>query len=49
MIDLLKELSFKDKSCPDTLLDRVMLKVLGFVEGVKDPMAAVGNMIKANV
>lgn len=36
-------------SCPDTLLDRVMLKVLGFVEGVKDPMAAVGNMIKANV
>ncbi|MBP7155040.1 MAG: 4-hydroxy-3-methylbut-2-enyl diphosphate reductase [Flavobacteriales bacterium] len=25
-------------SCPDTLLDRVMLKVLGFVEGVKDPV-----------
>ena len=24
-------------SCPDTLLDRVMLKVLGFVEGVKEP------------
>ena len=25
-------------SCPDTLLDKVMLKVLGFVEGVKDPV-----------
>jgi len=28
-------------SCPDTLLDRVMLKVLGFVEGVIDPVEAV--------
>ncbi|MBP6392075.1 MAG: 4-hydroxy-3-methylbut-2-enyl diphosphate reductase [Flavobacteriales bacterium] len=28
-------------SCPDTLLDRVMLKVLGFVEGVRDPVEAV--------
>jgi 4-hydroxy-3-methylbut-2-enyl diphosphate reductase len=28
-------------SCPDTLLDKVMLKVLGFVEGVKDPVEAV--------
>lgn len=28
-------------SCPDTLLDRVMLKVLGFVEGVKDPVEMV--------
>ena len=28
-------------SCPDTLLDRVMLKVLGFVEGVKDPVEVV--------
>jgi 4-hydroxy-3-methylbut-2-enyl diphosphate reductase len=31
-------------SCPDTLLDRVMLKVLGFVEGVKDPEAVVAEM-----
>ncbi len=28
-------------SCPDTLLDRVMLRVLGFVEGVKDPVEVV--------
>jgi len=31
-------------SCPDTLLDRVMLKVLGFVEGVKDPVEVVDSM-----
>jgi len=31
-------------SCPDTLLDRVMLKVLGFVEGVRDPMEATAEM-----
>ncbi|MBS1582085.1 MAG: 4-hydroxy-3-methylbut-2-enyl diphosphate reductase [Bacteroidetes bacterium] len=31
-------------SCPDTLLDRVMLRVLGFVEGVKDPVEVVGMM-----
>jgi 4-hydroxy-3-methylbut-2-enyl diphosphate reductase len=24
-------------SCPDTLLDRVMLKVMGMVESVNDP------------
>jgi len=34
-------------SCPDTLLDRVMLKVLEFVEGVKDPVEAVGDLIDA--
>ena len=33
-------------SCPDTLLDRVMLKVLGFVEGVKDPSKEVALMVK---
>jgi 4-hydroxy-3-methylbut-2-enyl diphosphate reductase len=32
-------------SCPDTLLDKVMLKVLGFVEGVKDPVEVVEGMI----
>ncbi len=32
-------------SCPDTLLDRVMLKVLGFVEGVKDPVEVVSKFI----
>ena len=32
-------------SCPDTLLDRVMLKVLGYVEGVKDPMEIVEGMV----
>jgi len=32
-------------SCPDTLLDRVMLKVLGFVEGVKDPVEVVEGML----
>jgi len=31
-------------SCPDTLLDRVMLKVLGYVEGVKDPVEVVDGM-----
>ena len=31
-------------SCPDTLLDRVMLKVLGFVEGVKDPVEVVSEL-----
>ena len=33
-------------SCPDTLLDRVMLKVLGFVEGVKDPLEVVEGMLE---
>lgn len=32
-------------SCPDTLLDRVMLKVLGFVEGVKDPHTEVERLV----
>lgn len=32
-------------SCPDTLLDRVMLKVLGMVEGVKDPVEVVEGMV----
>lgn len=32
-------------SCPDTLLDRVMLKVLGMVEGVKDPAEVVEGMV----
>jgi 4-hydroxy-3-methylbut-2-enyl diphosphate reductase len=32
-------------SCPDTLLDRVMLKVLGMVEGVKDPEEVVDELI----
>lgn len=32
-------------SCPDTLLDRVMRRVLGFVDGVKDPVAAVEGMV----
>ena len=32
-------------SCPDTLLDRVMLKVLGYVEGVKDPVTIVEEMV----
>ncbi len=32
-------------SCPDTLLDRVMLKVLGFVEGVKDPVEVVEALL----
>ncbi len=31
-------------SCPDTLLDRVMVKLLGFVEGVRDPVEAVEAM-----
>ncbi|MCB0771439.1 MAG: 4-hydroxy-3-methylbut-2-enyl diphosphate reductase, partial [Flavobacteriales bacterium] len=33
-------------SCPDTLLDRVMLKVVGMVEGVKDPEDVVQEMIR---
>ncbi|MBK8497329.1 MAG: 4-hydroxy-3-methylbut-2-enyl diphosphate reductase [Flavobacteriales bacterium] len=33
-------------SCPDTLLDRVMLKVLGFVEGVKDPVEVVEALVQ---
>ena len=28
-------------SCPDTLLDRVMLRVLEFVEGIQDPEASI--------
>ncbi|MCI1754234.1 MAG: 4-hydroxy-3-methylbut-2-enyl diphosphate reductase [Flavobacteriales bacterium] len=32
-------------SCPDTLLDRVMLKVLGFVDGAKDPESAVNALV----
>ncbi len=32
-------------SCPDTLLDRVMLKVLGFVEGTEDPLRVVERMV----
>ena len=34
-------------SCPDTLLDKVMLKVLGFVEGVKDPVDTVDAIVSA--
>jgi 4-hydroxy-3-methylbut-2-enyl diphosphate reductase len=33
-------------SCPDTLLDRVMLRVLGFVEGVRDPVAVVEQLLR---
>jgi 4-hydroxy-3-methylbut-2-enyl diphosphate reductase len=33
-------------SCPDTLLDRVMLKVLGFVEGAKDAERAVSALVE---
>lgn len=33
-------------SCPDTLLDRVMLKVLSFVEGAADPERAVARMVE---
>ena len=32
-------------SCPDTLLDRVMLKVLSMVEGVKDPVETVDSLL----
>jgi len=32
-------------SCPDTLLDRVMLKVLGMVDGVKDPVEVVEEFV----
>jgi 4-hydroxy-3-methylbut-2-enyl diphosphate reductase len=31
-------------SCPDTLLDKVMLKVLGMVEGGKDPEEVIAEM-----
>jgi len=31
-------------SCPDTLLDKVMLRVLGFVEDAKDPQEVVASM-----
>jgi 4-hydroxy-3-methylbut-2-enyl diphosphate reductase len=34
-------------SCPDTLLDRVMLKVLGMVEGARDPVEVVEGMTTA--
>jgi 4-hydroxy-3-methylbut-2-enyl diphosphate reductase len=33
-------------SCPDTLLDRVMVKVLGMVEGAKDPVEVVEELIR---
>jgi 4-hydroxy-3-methylbut-2-enyl diphosphate reductase len=33
-------------SCPDTLLDRVMLKVLGFVEGAEDAERAVSALVE---
>lgn len=33
-------------SCPDTLLDRVMLKVLDFVEGAKDAETAVSALVE---
>ena len=33
-------------SYPDTLLDRVMLKVLSYVEGVKDPAEVVNALIR---
>lgn len=33
-------------SCPDTLLDRVMLKVLGFVNEANDPSAVVTEMTR---
>lgn len=32
-------------SCPDTLLDRVMLKVVGLVEGARDPEAVLEELI----
>lgn len=32
-------------SCPDTLLDRVMMKVVEFVEGVRDPVAEVEKLV----
>ncbi|MDX9751523.1 MAG: 4-hydroxy-3-methylbut-2-enyl diphosphate reductase, partial [Flavobacteriales bacterium] len=32
-------------SCPDTLLDRVMRRVIGLMDGVKDPVAAVEGMV----
>lgn len=33
-------------SCPDTLLDRVMLKVLSYVEGAEDPERAVARLVE---
>jgi len=33
-------------SCPDTLLDRVMLKVLGLVEGVRQPDEVIGRLVE---
>ncbi|MEO7081288.1 MAG: 4-hydroxy-3-methylbut-2-enyl diphosphate reductase, partial [Flavobacteriales bacterium] len=33
-------------SCPDTLLDRVMLKVLDFVGDAKDPVATVAALVE---
>ena len=33
-------------SCPDTLLDRVMLKVLGLVEGVRQPEEVIGRLVE---
>ena len=35
-------------SCPDTLLDRVMLKVLSMVEGSMDPDSVVDGMVSAS-
>ncbi len=32
-------------SCPDTLLDKVMLKVLEFMDGVKDPTTVMNAMV----
>jgi 4-hydroxy-3-methylbut-2-en-1-yl diphosphate reductase len=32
-------------SCPDTMLDAVMLKVLAYVEGAKDPVEVVSEMV----
>ncbi|QQR85951.1 MAG: 4-hydroxy-3-methylbut-2-enyl diphosphate reductase [Flavobacteriales bacterium] len=34
-------------SCPDTLLDRVMLKGVGFVEGVRDPLETISGFCTA--
>ena len=35
-------------SCPDSLLDRVMLKVLSYVEGARDPIEVVEGFISAS-
>lgn len=32
-------------SCPDTMLDQVMLKILGYVEGAKDPAQVIGSLV----